>query len=148
MSIVETINDDIKKAMLARDKTKLTALRAVKSAFLLEQTKSSDNKISDDKAIQIMQKLVKQRNESAEIYIQQNRPELGNAEKAEADIIMQYLPKPFSEEELIKNIEKIISETNASSIADMGKVMGIATKSLAGKADGKQISVIVKKLLS
>jgi len=148
MSIVETINDDIKKAMLARDKTKLTALRAVKSAFLLEQTKSSDNKISDDKAIQIMQKLVKQRNESAEIYIQQNRPELGNAEKAEADIIMQYLPKPFSEEELIKNIEKIISETNASSIADMGKVMGIATKSLAGKADGKQISVVVKKLLS
>ncbi|HRW20773.1 MAG TPA: GatB/YqeY domain-containing protein [Bacteroidales bacterium] len=148
MSIVETINDDIKKAMLARDKTKLTALRAVKSAFLLEQTKSSDNKISDDKAIQIMQKLVKQRNESAEIYIQQNRPELSNAEKAEADIIMQYLPKPFSEEELIKNIEKIISETNASSIADMGKVMGIATKSLAGKADGKQISVIVKKLLS
>ncbi|HXK81282.1 MAG TPA: GatB/YqeY domain-containing protein [Bacteroidales bacterium] len=148
MSIVETINDDIKKAMLARDKTKLTALRAVKSAFLLEQTKSSDNKISDDKAIQIMQKLVKQRNESAEIYIQQNRPELSNAEKAEADIIMQYLPKPFSEEELIKNIEKIISETNASSIADMGKVMGIATKSLAGKADGKQISVVVKKLLS
>ncbi len=148
MSIVKTINDDIKKAMLARDKTKLTALRAVKSAFLLEQTKSSDNKISDDKAIQIMQKLVKQRNESAEIYIQQNRPELSNAEKAEADIIMQYLPKPFSEEELIKNIEKIISETNASSIADMGKVMGIATKSLAGKADGKQISVVVKKLLS
>lgn len=148
MSIVNRINDDIKKAMLAKDKQKLTALRAVKSAFLLEQTKSSDNDLADDRAIQIMQKLVKQRNESAEIYEKQSRTDLSEIEKAEAQIISEYLPKPLSEDELTLIIRNIIEEMGASGIKDMGKVMGAASKQLVGKADGKQISVIVKNLLA
>jgi uncharacterized protein len=147
MSLVNKINDDIKKAMLAKDKQKLTALRAVKSAFLLEQTKSSDNILEDEKAIQIMHKLVKQRNESAAIYEQQNRTDLSETEKAEAQIIGEYLPKPLSDGELKSVISQIIADTGATDIKDMGKVMGVATKQLVGKADGKQISSIVRQML-
>ncbi|NOZ47475.1 MAG: GatB/YqeY domain-containing protein [Chlorobi bacterium] len=149
MSISETINQDIKKAMLAKEKTKLSALRAVKSAFLLEKTsKGGKDEIPADVELKILQKLVKQRKDSAEIYKDNGREELYKNEIAEAEIIASYLPKQLSEEEVWKEIKTIVEQENAFSIKAMGKIMGIATKKLAGKTDGKTISSIVKKMLT
>lgn len=148
MSLFEEINNDIKKAMLAKDKVKLTALRAVKSAFLLEKTsKGSNTDISTDVELKIIQKLVKQRKDAAEIYKSNNRMDLYEPEIAESNIIESYLPKQLSEDEITEIVKTIVEKTGASSMKDMGKVMGLATKELAGKADGKLISGIVKGLL-
>lgn len=149
MSILDRINEDIKKAMLAKEKEKLEALRAVKAAFLLAKTEAgASEELAYEKELQIIQKLIKQRRDSAEIYKQQNRMDLYEPEEFQAEIISQYLPAQLSEEELRLEISKIIQETGASSIRDMGKVMGIANSKLVGKADSKSISGIVKQLLT
>ncbi len=150
MSLAILINEDIKAAMLARDARKLEALRAIKASLLLAKTGKdmSSGEITEDVELSILQKLVKQRKESAKIYREQNRPELAETEEFQADIIGQYLPKQLSEEDLQDIIKKIINDTGASDMKDMGKVMGMATKQLAGKADNKKISVIVRQLLN
>ncbi len=149
MSILDRINEDIKKAMLAKEKEKLEALRAVKAAFLLAKTEAgASEELAYEKELQIIQKLIKQRRDAAEIYKQQNRMDLYEPEEFQAEIISQYLPAQLSEEELHLEISKIIQETGASSIRDMGKVMGIANSKLVGKADSKSISGIVKQLLT
>ncbi|HNY43472.1 MAG: GatB/YqeY domain-containing protein [Bacteroidota bacterium] len=149
MSILDRINEDIKKAMLAKEKEKLEALRAVKAAFLLAKTEAgASEELAYEKELQIIQKLIKQRRDAAEIYKQQNRMDLYEPEEFQAEIISQYLPAQLSEEELRLEISKIIQETGASSIRDMGKVMGIANSKLVGKADSKSISGIVKQLLT
>ncbi len=150
MSLVELINNDIKNAMLAKDVKKLDALRAIKAALLLAKTGKdiSGGEIPDDVEMQILQKLVKQRKESAEIYRSQNRSDLAEVEEFQASIINKYLPEQMPEEEVKKAILKIIEDTNANSIKEMGKVMGIATKQLAGKTDNKTIAGIVKELLN
>ncbi len=146
MALEEKINSDIKTAMLARDAAKLDALRAVKSAILL--LKTSPEGYTDDTEIKALQKMVKQRKETADIYKTQSRTDLADVELFQAGIIEAYLPKQMTEEEIKVEIAKIISSLGASSPADMGKVMGVASKQLAGKADGKIISIIVKELLS
>lgn len=146
MALEEQINTDIKTAMLARDAAKLEALRAVKSAILL--LKTSPEGYTDDTELKALQKMVKQRKETAEIYKTQSRGELADVELFQANIIESYLPKQMSEETIKSEITKIISSVGATSPADMGKVMGVASKQLAGKADGKIISGIVKELLS
>jgi hypothetical protein len=148
MSLVENVNADIKAAMLAKEKDKLEALRAVKSALLLAQTeKGGTGEVSEDNEIKMLQKLVKQRRETAEIYINQNRKELADIEIFQADIIQQYLPKQMDISEIKEIVKAIITEVGATSIKDMGKVMGAASKQLAGKADSKTISEIVKEVL-
>ena len=149
MSLETLINDDIKAAMLAKDKRKLEALRAVKAAILLAKTeKGTTEEISGDAEMKILQKLVKQRRDSAEIYKQQNRQELAEEEAFQLSVIEKYLPSQLSEEQVKKIIKDIIAETGAASIKDMGRVMGLATKKLAGKADNKLISGLVKELLN
>ncbi len=148
MKISEKINSDLKQAMRDKDKIKLTALRAAKSAFLLAKTESSEKDISDERELSIIQKLVKQRQDSASIYKEENRQDLYEQENTEAEILSEYLPEQLSEEKLESFIKEIIKETGAESIKDMGKVMGFATKKLAGKADNKTISGMVKKMLS
>ena len=136
-------------AMKAKETVRLAALRGIKAAILLAKTAEGGNgEISDADIVKIIGKLVKQRKESAEIYSQQNRPELAENELAEASAMEVYLPKQLSEAEVEAELGKIIAETGASKMSDMGKVMGIATKRLAGQADGKMISTLVKKLLS
>jgi uncharacterized protein YqeY len=147
MSLTEQINNDIKQAMLARDKEKLEALRAIKSALLLEMTKDGSGEVSEDASMKILMKMQKQRLESAAIYEEQQRPELAQVEKAQAEVIGAYLPKQMSEAEVEAEVQKAIASTGASTPKDMGKVMGILSKSLAGKADGKMISEVVKRLL-
>ena len=146
MTLEEKINADIKTAMLAKDAAKLEALRAVKSAIILLKTSADGN--SPDAEVKALQKMVKQRKETAEIYVTQSRQELADAELFQAGVIETYLPQQLSEAELKEAITKIIAEVGASSPADMGKVMGVATKLLAGKADGKTISALVKELLA
>ena len=146
MSLFDQISSDIKAAMLARDKQRLEALRGVKKEFL--EAKGSDGDLPDETAMKILVKMVKQRKDSAQIYIEQNRPELAEGELAEAKIIEEYLPQQMTEEELETALKAIIAETGATSAKDMGKVMGIATKQLAGKAEGKAISAKVKELLA
>lgn len=148
MTLTEQINDDIKAAMKERNQPKLAALRAIKSALLLAATDKGGGSDSEAEEVRMLQKQVKQRREAAEIYKAQGREDLANDEIDQAIIIEQYLPKQMSEEELVKEITAIISEVGATSPADMGKVMGAATKKLAGKADGKDISRIVKGMLS
>ncbi len=149
MSLEQTINNDIKTAMLAKNAMALQALRAVKAAILLAKTaQGAKDTLSEDDEIKLLQKLVKQRKDSLEIFEQQNRPELAAKEKEEIDVIEKYLPAQLSAEELKEIIAKIVADTGASSPADMGKVMGVASKQLAGKADGKTISGIVKELLA
>ena len=148
MSLFEQINQDIKKAMLAKEKQKLEALRAIKAAFLIAKTeKGAQEELSSEKEISVIQKLVKQRKDSADIYIQNNRPELAEKESIEAEFIAVYLPKQLSEDEIKEALKPIIEQVGANSMKDMGKVMGIASKQLAGKADGKLISNCVKALL-
>ncbi|WP_346236445.1 GatB/YqeY domain-containing protein [Niabella insulamsoli] len=149
MSLEQTINADIKAAMLAKDANALTSLRAVKAAILLAKTaEGANDQISADEEIKIVQKLVKQRKDSLEIFEQQNRPDLAEKEKQEIAVIEKYLPAQLSPEELKAELQKIIAETGAASPADMGKVMGVASKALSGKADGKTISTMVKELLA
>ena len=149
MNLFDKVSEDIKKAMLAREKVRLEALRGIKKEFLEAKTaKGANGELSDDTAMKILVKMVKQRKESAKIYEENNRPELAENELAEAAVIEEYLPKQLSEEELEKELKTIIAETGAEGAKDMGKVMGVATKKLAGRAEGKAISAKVKELLS
>ncbi|MBR5033917.1 MAG: GatB/YqeY domain-containing protein [Bacteroidales bacterium] len=144
----EIIQQDIKAAMLAKDSVALASVRGIKAAILLAKTAEGGKPVDDAEIVKIIQKLVKQRKESAEIYTQQNRPELAENELAEAAVMERYLPKQLSEAEVEEKLKEIIAQVGASSMADMGKVMGTATKALAGQADGKVISALVRKLLS
>ncbi len=149
MDLFERVSADIKAAMLAKDKVRLETLRGIKKEFLEAKTaKGADGELSDDTAIRIMTKMAKQRRETAEIYSSQNRPELAQNELAEAAVIEEYLPRQLSEEELVAELKKIIKQTGATSAKEMGKVMGVASKALAGRADGKAISAKVKELLA
>lgn len=149
MSLFDKINEYIKAAMLAKEKEKLEALRAVKAAFLLAKTeKGASDVLAPDTEIKIVQKLVKQRKETAEIYQTQNRADLAEKELFEASVIEQYLPKQMGVDELRTILKGIIEKVGAKAPSDMGKVMGVATKELAGKADGKLISETVKNLLA
>ena len=147
MSLTETINTDIKNAMKAREKEKLAALRAIKSALLLEASKDGSGEVSEEAEMKILQKLHKQRKDAAALYEEQNRPDLLADEVFQAGVIEAYLPAQMSEEEIGEVVKSIIAKTGASSPADMGKVMGAAMGQLAGKADGKIISMLVKKNL-
>jgi uncharacterized protein len=148
MELEKLINEEIKATMLARDSRRLEALRAIKAALLLEKTKEgTTGEIPDTIELKLLQKLVKQRKESAEIYKNANRADLAENELFEASIIEKFLPQQLPEEKVREIIQKIIAENSASSMKDMGKIMGIANKELAGKADNKLISVIVKELL-
>jgi hypothetical protein len=149
MSLTDQINNDLKTAMKAKDTTTLTALRAIKSQLLLAATeKGADGASSEDAGIKMLQKLVKQRKESAELYKGQGREDLAETELSEAAIIEKYLPKQLSEEELKPILQAIIEKVGASAPSDMGKVMGAASQELAGRADGKTISTVVRQLLS
>ncbi|MBK7872505.1 MAG: GatB/YqeY domain-containing protein [Saprospiraceae bacterium] len=147
MALEEKIMQDLKEAMKAKDEVALRSIRAVKAAILLAKTDGSGKAIDSEREIQILQKLVKQRKESLEIYERENREDLAKKERDEIEIIEKYLPKQLSEAELEEVLKPIIAETGATSIKDLGKVMGIASKQLAGRADGKMISAAVKKLL-
>ncbi|MBN1253447.1 MAG: GatB/YqeY domain-containing protein [Bacteroidales bacterium] len=148
MSITEQINNDIKIAMKEKNAVKLAALRAVKSAFLIEQTSGNkDSEITEEKGLKIIQKLIKQRKDSAEIYKEQNRNDLLEKEIGEITFLEIYLPKQLSEEELIDIIADAIKTTGALSIKDMGKVIGIVNNKVAGRAEGKIIAQKVKELL-
>jgi uncharacterized protein YqeY len=149
MSLTEKISADLISAMKTKEKVALEALRAAKTAFILAKSeKGADSVLTSDEELKIIQKLVKQRRESADIFRQQNRPDLYEKEEAEAAVLEKYLPARMSEAELTAALTSIIEKLGAKSAAEMGKVMGAATKELAGKADGKEISAIVKKLLS
>jgi uncharacterized protein len=148
MSLTEKISSDLIAAMKAKDKVVLEAIRAAKTAFVLARTeKSGDTVLTNEEELKIIQKLVKQRRESAAIYKENNRSDLSEKETMEADVLEKYLPSKLSEDELTAILKEIITKAGAKSPADMGKVMGIATKELAGKADGKEISAKVKQLL-
>jgi uncharacterized protein YqeY len=149
MALVDKINNDLKEAMKSKDKDKLMALRAIKSALLLAQTeKGSSGEVTEEAEMRILQKQLKQRKESAQLYQNQRREDLYENEIREAAIIEVYLPQMLSEEALTAALEEIITRTKAVSLKDLGKIMGIASKELAGKADGKAISELAKKLLS
>lgn len=147
--LFEQISNDIKAAMLAREKVALEALRGIKKEFLEAKTaKGGDGTLHDDQALKIMQKMVKQRKETAQIYTEQNRPELAERELAEAEVIEKYLPKQMNDNELEVVLSDLIKQLGASGPQDMGKVMGAASKQLAGKADGRAISEKVKAILN
>jgi uncharacterized protein len=148
MSLTEKIANDLINAMKARENVSLEAIRAAKTAFILARSEKGVNSVlTGEEELKIIQKLVKQRRESAEIYKEQNRPDLYEKETSEADILEKYLPARMSDEEITKILKDIIDRMGAKSPADMGKVMGMAMKELAGKADGKEISAKVKQLL-
>jgi len=148
MSLTEKVAADLITAMKAKDKVALEAIRAAKTAFILAKSeKGADSILTADEELKIIQKLVKQRRESAVIYKEQNRPDLYEKEVVEADVLEKYLPAKISEAELTTVLKAIIERVGAKTPADMGKVMGAATKELAGKADGKEISAIVRQLL-
>ena len=147
--LFEQVSTDIKEAMKARDKVRLETLRNIKKVFLEAKTApGADDNLSDANAMKILQKLAKQGKESAETYSKQNRQDLADAELAQVAVIEEYLPKPFSPEEVEEAVKTIISQIGATSMKDMGRVMGVATKQLAGKADGGAISQAVKKALA
>ncbi|MBD5270200.1 MAG: GatB/YqeY domain-containing protein [Bacteroides sp.] len=149
MNLFDQISEDIKKAMLAREKVRLEALRGIKKEFLEAKTaKGAGGELNDDTAMKILIKMVKQRKESAAIYTENNRPELAENELAEAAVIEEYLPKQLSQEELEAEVKAIIAETGATSAKEMGNVMKVASKRLAGRADGRKISETVKALLA
>lgn len=149
MNLFDQVSEDIKKAMLAREKVRLEALRGAKKEFLEAKTaKGANGELSDEAATKIIVKMVKQRKESAKIYTENNRPELAENELAEAAVLEDYLPKQLTEEELKAAISEIIAQTGATGPKEMGKVMGVATKQLAGKAEGRAISDTVKSLLN
>ncbi len=149
MSLKQQIDSDIKSAMLAKNKEELTALRSIKSLILLAETeKGASGDVSSDVESKLLMKAAKQRKESAEIFQKEGRTELAAKELAELEVISRYLPKQLTEEEVTAELKKIIEQTGAKGPQDMGKVMGTATKLLAGKAEGKLISELVKKLLT
>ena len=149
MSLEQKIMTELKTAMLAKDEKSLRSLRAIKAAILLAKTsEGASGELKEDDELKLLQKLVKQRKDSLEIYQQQNRSDLAQKEQEEIEVIEKFLPKQLSAEELKVEVSKIIASVGASSPADIGKVMGAATKQLAGKADGKTISALVKELLS
>lgn len=149
MSLKQQIDSDIKTAMLAKNKDELTALRSIKSLILLAETeKGGSGEISQDTENKLLMKAAKQRKESAEIFAKEGRQELAQKEQLELEVINRYLPKQLSEEDITTAIKKVMEQTGAKGPQDMGKVMGTITKQLAGQADGKLISEIVKKLLS
>lgn len=148
MALEQKIMEEIKAAMKAKNEAELRTLRAIKSAILLEQTSGNNKELTEADEMKMLQKLAKQRRDSLDIFKQQNREDLAAKEEEELAIIERFLPKPLSEEELEALLKEIIAETGASSPADMGKVMGMATKKAAGRADGKTISATVKRLLA
>ncbi len=149
MALLETITDEIKKAMLAKDKVRLEALRGIKKELLEAKTaKGATSELSEEGETAILQKMVKQRKDSAEIYTAQNRPDLAESEIEQMNVIQEYLPAQLTSDELESAVKGIIAETGATTMKEMGKVMGLATKQLAGKAEGRAISEMVKKLLS
>ena len=149
MGLFETISDEIKKAMLAKDKVRLEALRGIKKEFLEAKTaKGAGDELSDETATAILQKMVKQRKDSAEIYTTQGRADLADTEIQQMNVIQEFLPEQLSSEALEAAVKQIIADAGATSMKDMGKVMGAATKQLAGKAEGRAVSEMVKKLLS
>ncbi len=149
MSLEKQINDQLKTAMLAKDEKSLRALRAIKAAILLAKTsEGAGGELKPEDELKMLQKLVKQRKDSEEIFRQQNRPELAQKEAEEIEVIEKFLPSQMGAEELKAALQNIIAEVGATSPADMGKVMGVATRQLAGKADGKAISSLVKEILS
>jgi len=148
MGALSTLTEEMKNAMRAKDSLKLESLRAIKSAVLLAQTSSGGSgELSDEEEIQLLQRLVKQRRDSAAIFRDQNRPDLAEPEEAQAEIIASFLPAQLTDEELAAAVQSIITTKAASGMQDMGKVMGMASKQLAGKADGKRIADTVKKIL-
>ena len=149
MDLFDKISADIRTAMLAKEKVRLETLRGIKKEFLEAKTaKGSDGTLPDDQATKILAKMAKQRRETAEIYASQNRPELAENELAEAAVIEEYLPKQLSEEDLTAELRAITEQVGATSPREMGKVMGVASKALAGRADGRAISAKVKELLA
>ena len=147
--LFDQISEDIKKAMLAKDKVALDALRGIKKEFLEAKTaKGGDGELHDDKALHILQKMVKQRKESAQMFLDANRPELADDELAQCKVIERYLPAMMTEEELTAALTEIIAQVGATSPQDMGKMMGVATKQLAGRAEGKAINLKVRELLA
>ena len=149
MELIEQITEDIKKAMLAKDKVRLDTLRGIKKELLEAKTaKGADGNVSEDAGLKIMQKMVKQRKESAAIYEGMGRQDMAESELAQAAVIEEYLPKPLSDEELTAAIQAIIAETGAKTPQEMGKVMGVASKRLAGKVEGRVLSEKVKSLLN
>jgi len=149
MSLQDIIDKDIKTAMLAKNEAGLRGLRAIKSALLVARTEKGASQYLDEATeLKVLQKLVKQRKESAAIYQEQNRPDLYQIEAEEIAVIEAYLPKALAEEEVVAIIRSLIAQSGASGMQDMGKVMGLATKELAGQADGKLISELVKQLLN
>lgn len=147
--LFDQISNDIKEAMKARDKVRLEALRNIKKVFIEAKTAPGANDtLEDAQALKILQKLAKQGHDSADLYTSQNRPDLAEEEMAQVNVIESYLPKQMSEEEIEAVVKEIIAQTGVQSMKEMGKVMGVASKQLAGKADGKKISEIVKKLLA
>jgi uncharacterized protein YqeY len=149
MSLEQKVMAELKPAMLARDEKTVRSLRAIKAAIILAKTaEGAGGEIKEEEEIKLLQKLVKQRKDSLEIFQQQNRTDLAQKEQEEIEVIEKFLPKQLSGEELKVLIATIIAETGASTPADMGKVMGVASKQLAGKADGKAISAVVKELLA
>ena len=149
MNLYETIDQEIKAAMMAKDKVKLETLRSAKTAFMESTTaKGASQELTAEQSVAILQRMVKQRKDSATIYEEQNRAELAEQELKEVEVLQSYLPKQLSQGQLEKAIGEIIEQTGSSSLKDMGKVMGAATKGLAGKAEGRAIADTVKKLLS
>ncbi|MDE6078712.1 MAG: GatB/YqeY domain-containing protein [Duncaniella sp.] len=149
MDLFDKISADIKAAMLARDKVRLETLRGIKKEFIEAKTaKGGDGTLSDDQALKILAKMAKQRKETAQIYDEQNRIDLRDNELAEAAVIEEYLPKQLSDEELTAEIRAIIAQVGATSPKEMGKVMGVASKALAGRADGKVVSAKVREILN
>jgi uncharacterized protein YqeY len=148
MSLQQKVMEDMKAAMRAKDAVALEALRAIKSAILLAQTETSSKDLSEKDELKILQKLVKQRRDSAQIFTEQNRTDLAEPELNQAKIIEKFLPEQMSEEEITAIVKQVISDTGAASMSDMGKVMGAANAKIAGRADGKTISTIVKRELS
>jgi len=149
MSIFDQVNNGIKEAMKAHDKGRLEALRGIKAEFLIVKTAPGNNgEVSDENALKVLIRMAKQRKESAQIYIDQNRQDLADVELLQASVIEEFLPKPLDDEELTAHVKAIIEQVGASTMKDMGKVMGIASKQLAGRADGRAISAKVKELLA
>lgn len=149
MSLQQNIDQDIKSAMLNKDSARLRGLRAIKAALLVAKTeKGATENLTEETELKVLQKLVKQRRESADIYQAQNRPDLYQIEQEELQVIEEYLPKQMEKEAIMAHIKEVISRTGAATMKDMGKVMGIVNKELAGKADGKTISEVVKELLA
>ena len=149
MSLIEKINIELKQAMLIKDKSRLESLRAIKTSLTLHQISiSSNNTVTKEDEIKILQKLVKQRRESANIYINQNRPDLAQIEEAQADFISTFLPEQLTNQEIEAIVSKVIGESKSIGLKDMGKVIGIVVKKIGGRADGKTVSNIVKQKLS